>query len=63
MPTYEYVCDNCKAEWEVMHSITREPIKECPSCASTSAKRLISGGTFKLEGDGWAKDNYTISRK
>lgn len=63
MPTYEYKCMECGAEWEIMHTATREPIKDCPRGHTGKAQRLIStpttGKGFKLEGEGWAKDGYT----
>jgi putative FmdB family regulatory protein len=45
MPTYEYMCESCKHEWEDYHSIMQEPVKVCPECGKETAKRLISGGS------------------
>ena len=60
MPTYEYVCTSCQHEWEHEQSIKDEPLTECPVCLVQAAKRLITGGSgFRLEGSGWAKDNYS----
>lgn len=42
MPTYEHICDNCQHEWEDIYSIKQDPPKNCPSCNSESARRLIS---------------------
>ncbi len=47
MPTYEYMCENCKHEWEEVHSMKLDPIKRCPECKKDCAKRLISGGSGK----------------
>ena len=56
---YEYVCTNCKHEWEDEHSI-KDPAKTtCPKCQQETAKRLISKSSFILNGGGWAKDNYS----
>lgn len=65
MPTYDYACqsEQCNHEWEEMHSITAEPVQECPKCKELTAKRLISGsGAFILSGGGWAADNYGSSK-
>jgi len=42
MPTYEYNCPKC-GKFDVIQSITAEPLKECPTCKSP-VQRLISGG-------------------
>jgi putative FmdB family regulatory protein len=36
MPTYEYLCENCKKEFEVMLSITErtKASVKCPGCGS-----------------------------
>ena len=63
MPTYLYYCDTCKQEFEEFHSISTQ-LEECPHCkekgnCSEAPKRLIvAGGSFILEGSGWARDNY-----
>lgn len=65
MPTYTYRCPE-HGEFEFMHSI-KEQLDTCPLCLEDSkhsnspckVERLISGGgTFILNGSGWAKDNY-----
>jgi putative FmdB family regulatory protein len=58
MPTYEYSCDACGAGWEAEQRISEDPIKVCPKCGKPEAKRLISGSSFQLKGDGWYKDLY-----
>lgn len=59
MPTYDYKCESCEAELELMQSIKQEPTKTCPTCGKETLKRLITGGTFVLKGDGWARDLYS----
>lgn len=62
MPTYEYRCRCCGHEFEVQQSIKEEAIAECPRCRVCTNNRLISGGSFVLKGDGWAKDLYSSSK-
>ena len=60
MPTYEYLCKNCKHELETVQSIKDDPIKTCPNCEKDCLERLVSGGTsFSLKGGGWYKDLYS----
>lgn len=64
MPTYEYACSDCNAEWEQEQSIKDDPIKECPRCHHQTAKRQISRGTgFILKGGGWYSDLYSSPSK
>jgi len=52
--TYEYTCTKCGHDWEADQKITEAPLKKCPECKKSSAKRLISGGSgFELKGTGW----------
>lgn len=57
MPTYNYVCETCEEEQEVVHSIKEQPEIKCEKCNSIM-KRCISMCSFMLKGGGWAKDNY-----
>jgi len=63
MPTYEYVCTDCKNEWEEIQKISEEPIQACPKCGKSTAKRQISGGSFILKGGGWYADLYSSTPK
>jgi putative FmdB family regulatory protein len=40
MPLYEYVCQDCEAQAELLVSSTREP--ECPACGSRKLTKLLS---------------------
>lgn len=64
MPTYLYKCED-HGEFEIEHSIN-EKLEECPKCKDEKKEsprkltRLIAGGgSFILNGSGWAKDNYS----
>jgi putative FmdB family regulatory protein len=57
--TYEYVCTACGHEWEAEQAISAAPLKKCPSCRKSRAKRQVSGGAgFILKGGGWYADGY-----
>ncbi len=60
--TYEYQCSACGHEWEAEQPISSKPLKKCPVCKRSTAKRLISGGSgFILKGGGWYADGYSSS--
>jgi len=60
--TYEYACAACGHEWEAEQSIREAPLKKCPHCGKSTAKRQISRGAgFILKGGGWYADGYGSS--
>ena len=63
MPTYDYGCEACGAEWELEQRITANPIKKCPTCGAKKARRLITKSNFILKGDGWYADLYHKPQK
>jgi putative FmdB family regulatory protein len=58
MPIYEYYCESCGHEFEVMQKITDRPIRKCESCGKLKAKRAISKSSFVLKGSGWYVTDY-----
>lgn len=58
MPTYEYGCEACGHGWELEQRISADPVKKCPKCGKSKARRLISGANFILKGGGWYADLY-----
>jgi putative FmdB family regulatory protein len=59
MPTYEYECTKCGHTFEILQSITADPLKECPKCKGR-IRRLIGGGMgIFFKGSGF----YTTDNK
>jgi len=59
MPTYDYKCTDCAHAFEAFHSMTAEPIKECPSCSGQKVKRLIGPGAGLIfKGSGFYITDY-----
>jgi putative FmdB family regulatory protein len=64
MPTYEYACEACGHQWELVQRITEAPATKCPNCGQEKAHRLISRGTnFILKGGGWYSDLYASPKE
>lgn len=61
MPTYEYVCDNCKEHLEIVQSFKDEPLKECPNCGGNLRKVFGSIGIV-FKGSGFYKTDNRTSR-
>ena len=60
MPTYEYHCSGCDTKFEAFHSMSAEPVKDCPTenCEGL-VKRLMSGGAGLIfKGSGFYITDY-----
>ena len=59
MPTYEYICDSCKHEFERFQSIKAKPIRKCPKCGKLRVQRLIGAGAgIIFKGSGFYQTDY-----
>lgn len=59
MPIYEYICNDCGKEFEVMQKFSDKPLKACVHCSGKKVEKLISKSSFVLKGGGWGATNYT----
>ena len=59
MPTYDYICDSCKHEFEAFESIKADPQILCPSCQQETLRRKIGAGAAILfKGSGFYLTDY-----
>jgi putative FmdB family regulatory protein len=59
MPTYDYICDNCKHEFEAFESIVSNPQTECPTCHEPKLRRKIGpGAAIIFKGSGFYQTDY-----
>jgi len=59
MPTYDYVCDACKHEFELYQSIKEDAKKQCPECGKKKLRRLIGpGAAIVFKGSGFYTTDY-----
>lgn len=64
MPIYEYRCQKCGHELEVMQKISDPAPDPCPKCgAAQGLERLVSRSSFQLKGGGWYSDLYGSTKK
>jgi putative FmdB family regulatory protein len=66
MPIYEYQCEKCSEQFEVMQRISEDALTTCPKdkCPKKrhgkgNLKKMISKTSFSLKGGGWAEDGYS----
>jgi putative FmdB family regulatory protein len=57
MPIYEYKCEKCGNEHEVMQKMTEKPLTVCRICGGR-LKKMISNTSFVLKGSGWYVTDY-----
>lgn len=57
MPLYEYRCENCGEQFEVMQKFADEPLTVHEKCGG-KVERLISAPAFQFKGSGWYVTDY-----
>lgn len=63
MPIYEYVCDACGHEKDVIQKMSDAPLKACPSCNAEAFRKRISAAGFRLSGSGWYETDFKTGSK
>jgi putative FmdB family regulatory protein len=58
MPVYEYRCEACEEQFELMRKFSDPKLDECPRCGKGPVEKLISRSSFALKGSGWYKSGY-----
>ena len=63
MPIYEYLCNACGHELEVLQAISESPLQKCPKCGQAELRKLISAPIFRLKGGGWYETDFKTNNK
>jgi putative FmdB family regulatory protein len=63
MPIYEYKCQACQKEFEVLRKISDEPLTDCPQCNEPALKKKVSAAAFRLKGSGWYETDFKTGNK
>ena len=64
MPIYEYYCEVCKSNFELIQKISDKPAKKCVKCnKSTKVVKLVSAPGFRLKGGGWYETDFKSGSK
>jgi len=59
MPTYGYICEKCRYQFEQFQTITARPLRTCPKCGRKGLKRLIGTGAGVIfKGSGFYQTDY-----
>ncbi|MCB1849033.1 MAG: zinc ribbon domain-containing protein [Halieaceae bacterium] len=63
MPIYEYQCQSCGKEMEMLQKISDEPLLDCPECGQPALKKKVTAAAFRLKGGGWYETDFKTSNK
>ena len=63
MPIYEYQCQSCQHQLEVLRKISDEPLVTCPECGKDSLRKKVSAAAFRLKGGGWYETDFKTGDK
>lgn len=63
MPIYEYQCQNCGHQMELIHKISDPPATDCPACSKQALKKKVSAAAFRLKGGGWYETDFKSGDK
>ena len=63
MPIYEYQCEACSIEMEVLQKISDAPLEVCPECGESRLRKKISAAAFRLKGSGWYETDFKTGDK
>lgn len=58
MPTYDYVCDTCGAEYEKFQTMSAEVDTECPECKGKVRRLIGPGAGIIFKGKGFYQTDY-----
>lgn len=61
MPLYEYRCDKCGEQFEVMQKFADAPLETHDKCGG-AVHRLISAPALQFKGSGWYVTDYANTK-
>ncbi|MBF0256890.1 MAG: zinc ribbon domain-containing protein [Gammaproteobacteria bacterium] len=63
MPFYDYRCEACGHDLEVMQKISDPLLTDCPQCGQPALKKQLSAPAFRLKGGGWYETDFKSGNK
>src|SRR5688500_16009909 len=58
MPLYEYRCESCEHQFEVIQKFSDPHVSICPKCSGGPVVKLISSPAFTFKGSGFYITDY-----
>ena len=63
MPIYEFQCQSCGNQVEVLQKMSDDPLKDCDACGKPEMKKMVSAAAFRLSGSGWYETDFKSGNK
>ena len=63
MPLYDYRCEACGHELEVIQKMGAAALRDCPACGEPKLKKQVSAAAFRLKGGGWYETDFKGGNK
>lgn len=63
MPIYEYQCESCGHQFDIIQKVSDDKLKICPKCNEPKLKKLVTSAGFKLKGTGWYETDFKTKEK
>lgn len=58
MPIYEYRCESCGFQREILQKLNDAPLTTCTECGQESFKKMLTAAGFQLKGSGWYATDF-----
>lgn len=58
MPIYEYHCEACGYDLEVLQKVDDAPLIQCPQCGEDRLRKQLTVAGFRLKGSGWYETDF-----
>jgi putative FmdB family regulatory protein len=59
MPIYEYRCNSCSCQFEILVLSCSDPEPTCPGCEGKDVEKLMSAGCFRPQGIARGKGGFS----
>ena len=63
MPIYQYQCDKCNHDLEIIQKMSDDKLVDCPKCEAPALRKKVTAAAFKLKGTGWYETDFKNSGK
>ena len=63
MPIYEYQCEACSHQFDIIQKISDEKLTLCTKCNEHKLKKLVTSAGFKLKGTGLYETDFKTKAK
>jgi putative FmdB family regulatory protein len=62
VPIYEYRCQHCGHQLEVIQKFSDLPLTSCENCGKNTLEKMVSLSAFQLKGTGWYVTDFKNSQ-